>query len=411
MTISSSAQAVLLMTIHFTKNEGESIRPLAPKEWGKFSEWLQAQKLTPDLLLGGNLPALLNGWSDKSVTLERLEKLLGRGSALALSTEKWLRSGLWVMTRSDKDYPKRLKQLLRTDSPAVLFGCGHRALLNQEGLAIVGSRNTNNADLIYSRELGAETARSGYSVISGGARGVDDAAMLGALKVEGTAIGVLADNLLRSSSSAKFRSYLSNKSLVLVSPFNPEVGFNVGNAMQRNKYIYCLSGAAVAVHSGIKGGTWNGAKENIKKKWVPMWVKKTNDKDAGNSPLVDLGAAWISDKISEVDVFDLLRSPKDVDRDIICSRPENMEIPPIKEKVEKPPVSDMEFYDFFLTKTQYLCSDKPHTKDELLEAMKINNAQLNIWLKQAVVDQKLRKLSKPVRYQWIGGQQAMLPFE
>jgi hypothetical protein len=43
--------------------------------------------------------------------------------------------------------------------------------------------------------------------------------------------------------------------------------------------------------------------------------------------------------------------------------------------------------------------------------MKINNAQLNIWLKQAVVDQKLRKLSKPVRYQWIGGQQAMFPFE
>lgn len=38
--------------------------------------------------------------------------------------------------------------------------------------------------------------------------------------------------------------------LVLMSPFNPEAGFDVGNAMARNKYVYCLADAAVVVHSG-----------------------------------------------------------------------------------------------------------------------------------------------------------------
>ncbi len=44
--------------------------------------------------------------------------------------------------------------------------------------------------------------------------------------------------------------------------------------MQRNKYIYSLADAAMVVHSGDSGGTWTGAKENLKKQWVPLWVKQ-----------------------------------------------------------------------------------------------------------------------------------------
>ncbi|WP_419638186.1 DNA-processing protein DprA, partial [Thiolapillus sp.] len=132
-------------------------------------------------------------------------------------------------------------------------------------------------DLAYSRDLGALAAGNGYSIVSGGARGVDEAAMLGALEAEGTVIGVLANNLLRACSSARYRKYLMANNLVLISTFYPEAGFNAGNAMQRNKYIYCLSDAAMVVHSGEKGGTWNGAFENIRKQWTPLWVKRSSD--------------------------------------------------------------------------------------------------------------------------------------
>jgi hypothetical protein len=63
------------------------------------------------------------------------------------------------------------------------------------------------------------------------------------------------------------------KNLVLVSPFNPEAGFDVGNAMARNKYIYCLSDAAIVVATSKgSGGTWSGATENLKRNWAPLWV-------------------------------------------------------------------------------------------------------------------------------------------
>ncbi len=100
---------------------------------------------------------------------------------------------------------------------------------------MVGSRHASPEDLAFTTRLGAEAAVQGLSVISGGARGVDETAMLGALGREGTAVGILADSLLRAATSARFRPSRLNGNLALISPFNPEAGFEVGNAMARNK--------------------------------------------------------------------------------------------------------------------------------------------------------------------------------
>jgi len=308
MMTNPSTQAILLLTVRFTKSGSEAVKPLSPTEWGRFAEWLKAQELTPEALLQGQLPEVLQTWQDPSISIERLQALLDRGSALALSMEKWTRSGLWVLTRADKHYPNRLKQRLGMASPAVLFGCGNQNLLKGGGLAVVGSRNACEEDIAYSRELGALAARKGHSIVSGGARGIDQAAMLGALEAEGTAVGVLANGLLRASSGAKYRRFLMQKDLALISPFNPEAGFHVGNAMQRNKYIYCLADAAVVVHSGLKGGTWTGARENLKNHWAPLGIKPTNDPQAGNDALVREGAKWISDTVEALD-FESLFAP------------------------------------------------------------------------------------------------------
>ncbi len=302
MDISTNTQAVLLLTSHFSKGKTSTAKPLTPTEWGRFALWLKENELRPSVLIDGSEKDPLANWSDVKVSRERLEALVARGSALALAVEKWLRIGLWVMTRSDSDYPKRLKSRLGTLSPAVLFGCGNRALLQNGGLAVVGSRKADSSDLQYARDLGGLAANHGYSVISGGARGVDEASMLGALDAEGTVIGVLADSLLKSVGSAKYRAHLRSGNLVLVSATHPEAGFNAGNAMQRNKYIYCLSDSAVVVHSGPKGGTWSGALENLKKGWVPLWVKDTDDTTAGNAAIVDSGGLRLEADVLKIDI-------------------------------------------------------------------------------------------------------------
>ena len=48
------------------------------------------------------------------------------------------------------------------------------------------------------------------------------------------------------------RQALQEERLVLISACDPKSGFNVGNAMQRNKYIYALSDAALVVNSDFK---------------------------------------------------------------------------------------------------------------------------------------------------------------
>jgi len=307
MSVTPATQAILLLTAHFSKPKADAVKPLAAKEWGRFAAWLKINALTPEQLMTGQVDDLLHEWSDKTVTPQRIEALMARGSALALAMEKWLRAGLWVMTRADSEYPRRLKQRLGTESPAVLFGCGNRKLLRGGGLAVVGSRNTTKSDLAFSRDFGKLAASNGYSIVSGGAKGVDEAAMLGALAADGTVIGVLADKLLQHCSSAKYRKYLMKDDLVLISPFYPEAGFNVGNAMQRNKYIYCLADAGLVVHSGLKGGTWTGAKENLKQGWVPLWVKETQDEKAGNKAIVADGAAWVSGDVGAISIEGLIK--------------------------------------------------------------------------------------------------------
>lgn len=393
---------------------------------------------------------LLRGWSDKTITLERIEGLMGRGSALALAMEKWLRAGLWVMTRSDPDYPARLKKRLRTDSPPVLFGCGNRALLSGGGLAVVGSRNASEQDLAYSRSLGARAASEGFSIVSGGARGVDESAMLGALEAEGTVIGCLADNLMRACSTAKYRKHLMANNIALISPFYPEVGFNVGNAMQRNKYIYCLSDAAMVVHSGKKGGTWTGAIENEKRQWVPLWVKRTTDPKAGNASIVKAGGVWAPESVKDID-FRLLFSPRSeavrADADLFsqaasqvgesatdhtheslddrtadsmvdeCKEAGSYPVPEdagsnerSSEQTMADEIQEIEFYDLFIAKAGLLCRDAPKTPDELVEALDLNKTQLNAWLKRAVSEKKLKKQARPVRYQTVTDNQSGFPF-
>ena len=79
--------------------------------------------------------------------------------------------------------------------------------------------------------------------------------------------------------------------LVLISPYDPAAGFNVGHAMQRNKLIYALADAALVVTSDFeKGGTWAGAIEQLERlHFVPVFVRKGADTGRGNSALLNRG--------------------------------------------------------------------------------------------------------------------------
>ncbi len=310
MTLSTAAQATLLLTSYFSKSTKGAEKPLTPTEWGRFAQWLHDSSHTPDDLLSHAAPWVLGKWKDEKIPRERLESLLQRGSSMALALEKWQRSGLWVITRSDPEYPRRLKKRLKHAAPPVLYGCGNAELLNTGGLAVVGSRKAGNEDLTYARRLGAKATQAAIGVVSGGAKGIDEAAMQGAIQEGGPVIGVLCEGLLKAATSSQWRQGLMSGGLVLVSPYYPEASFNTGNAMARNKYIYCLADAAVVVHSGSSGGTKKGAEENLNKSWVPLWVKPSQDPEAGNQQLVNAGGDWCAQEVDQLEIQALFTLPQ-----------------------------------------------------------------------------------------------------
>lgn len=440
MNLPPQTQAILLLTAHFSKSMPDGVKPLTPTEWGRFALWLKEAGKRPEFLLSEDLAQTLSGWSDKRITLDRVGRLLDRGSALAIAAEKWFRSGLWVLARFDADYPVLLKKRLKEVSPPILFGCGNSRLLSQGGIAVVGSRNASEEDLAYARQLGVSAADSGASIISGGARGVDEAAMLGALDAEGTVVGVLADGLLKACTSQKYRRHLANNSLVLVSASHPDAGFAVGNAMGRNKYVYCLSSAAIVVHSGVKGGTITGALENIKRGWVPIWVKPTEDATAGNSEIVRQGGQWMAADRNDVDMSRILEfkaqpRPLADDTDIFPAlRPEtstyavSVDNESRRESVEDVSndyavtrianesdangvLEDLEFYELFLIKLQKLFGNGEFTRTEMDTAFQIKKGQLSEWLNRAVDDSCVIRETGPIRYRWQGSDPQITMFK
>ncbi|MCF6338276.1 MAG: DNA-protecting protein DprA [Gammaproteobacteria bacterium] len=421
MNLSATAQATLLLTCYFIKASNESAKPLTNVEWGRFALWLKEKNRTPAELLAADPKPLLTGWHDNRISTERILALLGRGHSLALAVEKWQRAGLWMVTRSDPEYPKRLKSRLKTSAPPVLFGCGHKSLLNAGGIAVVGSRNASDADLLFSKQLGAKAAAQSITIVSGGARGVDETAMLGAMQAGGRVIGVMADSLLRAATSAKWRNGLVDGNAVLISPFYPEAGFNAGNAMARNRYIYCLADTSLVVHSGKKGGTLNGAEENLKKQWVPLWVKPTQDKDAANEILVEKGGRWCEEDIQRLDLASLLTTSLMGDNNRETDQPDlfsqaNEPADLFSIGIQEPAVeihyvqesdgpkatanTHTDFYQLFVSELPRLAID-PLNKDDLIEKTGLHKSQVTDWLKRALDDGYVKKLNRPVRYQYI----------
>ena len=290
--LSRNAQAILLLTAPLLAGRG-GISPdlLSPGEYKRLARHLRELQRQPADLVAEDASELL-GACHSVIDEERLKRLLGRGFLLSQVVEKWQSRAIWVVSRADADYPRRLKARLRDDAPAVLYGCGERALLESGGLAVVGSRNADEALIEYTRSVGRLAARAGRTVVSGGAKGIDLAAMRGALEAGGTASGVLADSLERTAMIRENRNLLVEGQLVLISPYDPNAGFHVGQAMQRNKIIYALADRALVVNADAnKGGSWSGAVEQLDKlKLVPVFVRSTGAPSPGLEGLTAKGA-------------------------------------------------------------------------------------------------------------------------
>lgn len=310
--LTPNAQAILLLTAPLEVGRNAvSTDLLSLGEYNRLARLLRQRQRQPADLLGPDAAEVI-GVGVPVFEEQRLKALLGRGFLLSQAVERWHGRAIWVVSRADANYPSRLKTRLKEDAPPILYGCGDPQLLETGGFAVVGSRHVDDALLEYTARVGQLIVRSGRSLVSGGARGIDQAAMRGASQAGGTAIGVLADSLERAALAREHREGLMDGRLVLVSPYDPAAGFNVGHAMQRNKLIYALADAALVVSSDFnKGGTWAGAAEQLDKYHCgPVFVRQGREAGKGNDALLRKGALPWTDPADETALGHLLEKTR-----------------------------------------------------------------------------------------------------
>ncbi len=379
-TLSADTQATLLLCGRLGQKAGsDQYQPLMPAEYRSLAHWLFTANKRPGDLLQAEERQQLYAEPDSvhGLASERIEYLLGRGAALALAVEGWTNKGLWVMSRSDAAYPQTLRERLKQAAPPILYGAGEPTLLCNEGMVIVGSRDVDAAGIQATQTLAAQCAHQQIAVISGGARGVDRVALYAALSAGGNAVGMLADSLAKAAVDRTYRDAIRDGRLVLVSPYDPYAGFNVGYAMERNKSIYALGAWACVISSAYqKGGTWAGAIEQLDRyHWFPIYVRNGSDVPQGNRALIERGGiAWDVDRLTdECDLRDWLthHATRQHEVDSTASQPN-----------DERPVS----HDLFGVVWPYLAQElqTPQTIDQLKRVFDhVLVPQLHSWLKHA----------------------------
>lgn len=409
-TITEIAKATILLCTNLGLKSKE-FTPYTSIQWYELGiKIYNSCYKTPDKLLGEDAKNLAANIGITELEAQRIYGLLSRGYSLAFSLEELDQRGIGVLTKSDKEYPLRLKEILGGRyAPPVLYYCGDLSLCNVPGIAIVGSRNIDNEGTMCASVLAKTAAMHGLAVYSGGARGVDSVSRDSILAAGGVCIEFVADSMLKKIQSREYREAINAGRLLVLSAVRPDAGFNVANAMNRNKFVYALSQRAFVIASDKgKGGTWAGAKESLSKKYVPVSVWK-NAAYAGNNELIKLGADAF-DNVGTIDFANLNSCKPQIVYEQGSLFTENMEIAIIAENQEtydKPAESVTEkmpeaigavtIYDSILPIIKQYFQTEKEFAIACVE-LDVEKTQLKKWLDKAEEQQIIRKMMRPKRY-------------
>ena len=188
-------------------------------------------------------------------TLEKIKTTSIRESRLRL-----INSGASFITPESEFWPSGLNDL--TAAPFGLVVKGDIGILKATGIAIVGTRNPTPYGIKTAWEFATGFVDRQWSVISGGAYGIDSAAHKGALVAEGSTIAVLAsgiDFVYPAGNARLFAEICENGALV--SEVLPGMHPIPARFLTRNRIIAALSQATLVVEAAFRSGSLRTARD------------------------------------------------------------------------------------------------------------------------------------------------------
>lgn len=214
--------------------------------------------------------------------------LLSRQEQLDYYVNQAAKWDCYPITRISKLYPMALRQRLGQDCPGCLWAKGDSSLLSRPAVALVGSRDLYPENRAFAQEAGRQTALQGYVLVSGNARGADQAAQESCLHHGGQVISIVADSLAKCK---------DRPGILYLSEDGFDAGFSSLRALSRNRLIHTMAALTLVSQCSCgKGGTWSGTTQNLRHNWSPVFCFQ--DGSEAVKSLCQMGA-------EALDIFDL----------------------------------------------------------------------------------------------------------
>lgn len=171
----------------------------------------------------------------------------------------WAMPSTTTLVREHPSFPTALRDI--PGWPKVLH-CHGVLRPKASAIAIVGARAATKTARLAARELASELAVAGYSVISGGALGVDSAAHEGALLGLGHTVAVMACGLDKYYPRRNQRLFdaVLERGGAIVSPYELGCEPLPGRFVRRNQIIAALAELVIIVEASTNSGSLHTAR-------------------------------------------------------------------------------------------------------------------------------------------------------
>lgn len=221
--------------------------------------------------------------------------------------ERATRAGARILTPVDHEYPAHLREI--HDPPLALYVQGDLQDKDRHSVAVVGTRRATRYGGDCAERLSYELAQSGFTVISGLARGIDTAAHRGALKAGGRTIAVIGSGLscVYPEENRKLAKEIAKQGAVL-SEFAMDRKPDKTTFPIRNRIVSGMSMGTIVVEAGVKSGAMITAAQAMEQGRSVFAVPGRIDSHGARGPhhLIRDGARLIEDVDDVIDELQFL---------------------------------------------------------------------------------------------------------
>ena len=257
---------------------------------------------------------LINRYGDATSALDALPSLIHkkpinppRPDQVEAEMEYAEQMDVRLICAIEPDYPKYLRAL--DPPPPVISVLGRVDVLHRPCVAIIGSRNASAIGQRFANGLAAELGQSGYTVVSGLARGIDSAAHHGSIETGTVAVlGGGVDHIYPRENTDLHAQISAQGAIVSESPLGYRA--TARDFPRRNRIISGLCRGVVVIEAAERSGTLITARYALEQNREVMAAPGSplDPRTKGCNRLIRQGAHLIESAEDVIAVLETLRA-------------------------------------------------------------------------------------------------------